>query len=601
MKVAVISDIHANRHAFEATLDAVAASDAAELWCLGDLVGYGAEPDACVELAREHAAVCLAGNHDLAVTGELPLDEFSRGASLAAQWTREVIAAENLAFLESLSPTGEEGAVGLYHASPRDPVWEYVLSTLLAELCLDAQTHRICLIGHSHVALSFVRREGELTTGEPQRDRDGARPGQRRMAAQPRQRGPAQRRRPAGLLAAAGPRQHGGLLLPRRLRRGRRRRRDPRGEAARLPSRAPGVRSVSMPRRPPSPRSDGTSTLRGAMLRLLLAGALGVAAALLVSCGSAGTKLIPAANAGPLQNDFEAVAQAAQSGNGSCAETEAAIRKTEQDFQALPSTVAGALRSTLHQGIVNLRKHALELCKQPLAQPTTPTTTAENDHHDPHHADDAHPDADGHHADDHGDDSHDPGHFRTRRRNASPTERNARRRGRAGRRDGRWRSWRRRRERGRRRSEMSTGDIAGRYRLEGRLGFGGMSTVHLALDMRLERQVAVKLLAEHLADDPAFVSRFQREAQAAAKLVHPNIVQVFDSGQDERTGQYFIVMEYIEGSSCAEILRDDGWVEVEEGLSIIEQACEGLHYAHRNGLVTGTSSPATCCAPAKAM
>ena len=132
---------------------------------------------------------------------------------------------------------------------------------------------------------------------------------------------------------------------------------------------------------------------------------------------------------------------------------------------------------------------------------------------------------------------------------------------------------------------MSVGDIAGRYRLEGRLGFGGMSTVHLAFDLRLERQVAVKLLAEHLADDPTFVSRFQREAQAAARLVHPNVVQVFDSGQDERTAQYFIVMEYIEGSSCAEILRDDGWVEVEEGLSIIEQACEGLHYAHLHGVV----------------
>ena len=112
-----------------------------------------------------------------------------------------------------------------------------------------------------------------------------------------------------------------------------------------------------------------------------------------------------------------------------------------------------------------------------------------------------------------------------------------------------------------------------------------MSTVHLALDLRLERQVAVKLLAEHLAEDPAFVSRFQREAQAAARLVHPNIVQVFDSGRDERTGQYFIVMEYIEGSSCAEILRDEGWVEVDEALAIIEQACEGLHYAHRHGVV----------------
>jgi predicted phosphodiesterase len=170
MKVAVISDIHANRHAFEATLDAVAASDASELWCLGDLVGYGAEPDACVELAREHVAVCLAGNHDMAVTGELSLGEFSRGASVAAQWTREVIDPENLAYLQTLRPQGEEASIGLFHASPRDPVWEYVLSSLLAELCLDEQQQRICLIGHSHVALSFVRHDTELATGEPRRD-----------------------------------------------------------------------------------------------------------------------------------------------------------------------------------------------------------------------------------------------------------------------------------------------------------------------------------------------------------------------------------------------------------------------------------------------
>jgi len=132
---------------------------------------------------------------------------------------------------------------------------------------------------------------------------------------------------------------------------------------------------------------------------------------------------------------------------------------------------------------------------------------------------------------------------------------------------------------------MSAAEIADRYRLEGRLGFGGMSTVHRAFDERLERQVAVKLLAEHLAEDPTFVSRFKREAQAAARLVHPNIVQVFDSGQDDASGQYFIVMEYIEGSSCAEILRDDGWVEVEEAISISGQACEGLDYAHRHGVV----------------
>jgi serine/threonine protein kinase len=128
-------------------------------------------------------------------------------------------------------------------------------------------------------------------------------------------------------------------------------------------------------------------------------------------------------------------------------------------------------------------------------------------------------------------------------------------------------------------------EIADRYRLESRLGFGGMSTVHLAFDRRLERRVAVKLLAEHLAEDPTFVSRFQREAQAAARLVHRNIVQVFDSGLDERTGQHFIVMEYIEGQSCAEILRDSRWVEVDEAVAIVEQACEGLYYAHRNGVV----------------
>jgi eukaryotic-like serine/threonine-protein kinase len=132
---------------------------------------------------------------------------------------------------------------------------------------------------------------------------------------------------------------------------------------------------------------------------------------------------------------------------------------------------------------------------------------------------------------------------------------------------------------------MSTQEIAGRYRLDRRLGYGGMSTVHLAFDLRLERRVAVKLLAEHLADEQAFVSRFQREAQAAARLVHPNIVQVFDSGRDEQSGQYFIVMEYIEGSSGAEILRDQGWMEVDDALAIIEQACEGLHYAHRHGVV----------------
>jgi len=127
--------------------------------------------------------------------------------------------------------------------------------------------------------------------------------------------------------------------------------------------------------------------------------------------------------------------------------------------------------------------------------------------------------------------------------------------------------------------------IVGRYRVERRLGVGGMSTVQLAFDQRLERYVAIKLLAEHLADDPAFVSRFRREALSAARLVHPNIVQVFDFGFDEGHHQHFIVMEHVSGHSCAELLRDLGHLDVERAIDIVTQACRGLDYAHRNGVV----------------
>jgi len=130
-----------------------------------------------------------------------------------------------------------------------------------------------------------------------------------------------------------------------------------------------------------------------------------------------------------------------------------------------------------------------------------------------------------------------------------------------------------------------TTTIAGRYRIEGRLGVGGMSTVHLAFDNRLERYVALKLLAEHLADDPTFVSRFRREALAAARLVHPNIVQVFDFGFDSGHHQHFIVMEHVSGNSCAELLRDQGHLPVGQAIDVVTQACRGLDYAHRNGVV----------------
>jgi predicted phosphodiesterase len=170
MRVAICSDIHGNRQAFEAVIAAAEREGAEELWCLGDLVGYGADPDACVALADAHCTVCLAGNHDLAVVDVLSLEEFSRGAALAARWTRDVIRPETREYLLSLSPQGSADGVGLFHASPRDPIWEYVLSGLTAELCFDATDFRVSLIGHSHVALSFHRPEGEPASGSTRRE-----------------------------------------------------------------------------------------------------------------------------------------------------------------------------------------------------------------------------------------------------------------------------------------------------------------------------------------------------------------------------------------------------------------------------------------------
>jgi predicted phosphodiesterase len=172
MRVAIASDIHGNRHAFEAVIAAAQEAQVEELWCLGDLVGYGADPDACVALAEANCAICLAGNHDLAVVESLSLEDFSRGAALAAQWTIDVIRPETREFLLGLSAEGEAEGIGLYHASPRDPIWEYVLSGLTAELCLDAAPQRVSLIGHSHVALSFNRPDGEPASGSTRRAGD---------------------------------------------------------------------------------------------------------------------------------------------------------------------------------------------------------------------------------------------------------------------------------------------------------------------------------------------------------------------------------------------------------------------------------------------
>jgi diadenosine tetraphosphatase ApaH/serine/threonine PP2A family protein phosphatase len=157
LRLAVISDIHSNLQALEAVLAEIEASEVEEIWCLGDLVGYGADPDACTALARERCAVCLVGNHDLAVLGALDVGAFSETAKAAVEWTRGVAERETLEFLGGLQPALSHEGFGLFHASPRDPVWEYVLSLDEAEAGLDAQAERIGLIGHSHVALFFTR------------------------------------------------------------------------------------------------------------------------------------------------------------------------------------------------------------------------------------------------------------------------------------------------------------------------------------------------------------------------------------------------------------------------------------------------------------
>jgi len=125
--------------------------------------------------------------------------------------------------------------------------------------------------------------------------------------------------------------------------------------------------------------------------------------------------------------------------------------------------------------------------------------------------------------------------------------------------------------------------LSGRYEVGERLGSGGMSSVHKAVDMTLERTVAIKILAEHLSDDERFVARFRREALAVAKLIHPNIVQVYDTGIDD--GRRYIVMEYAEGRSGAQILQRHGPLDAETTVEIGIHACSGLDYAHRRGII----------------
>lgn len=155
MRVAVISDIHGNLHALEAVLADVEREHVDEVWCLGDVVGYGARPNECCDLVRERAAVALCGNHDLAVLGSLDVADFSGDAGAAARWTATVLGDDQRAWLATLEPAAARAGAELFHASARDPVWEYVLSEHAALQSLLVTSAQVVLVGHSHVALAL--------------------------------------------------------------------------------------------------------------------------------------------------------------------------------------------------------------------------------------------------------------------------------------------------------------------------------------------------------------------------------------------------------------------------------------------------------------
>jgi diadenosine tetraphosphatase ApaH/serine/threonine PP2A family protein phosphatase len=153
MRVAVISDIHANLHALDAVLAAIDAEAPDEVWCLGDLVGYGPRPNECCAIVRERADICLVGNHDLGVVGAVSLDDFAGDAHAAATWTRTRLDQESADFLAGLEARAVAEGVELFHGSPVDPVWHYVLDSEAASSAFAASTGPLLLVGHSHFAL----------------------------------------------------------------------------------------------------------------------------------------------------------------------------------------------------------------------------------------------------------------------------------------------------------------------------------------------------------------------------------------------------------------------------------------------------------------
>lgn len=154
MQLLIISDIHANLAALEQVLED-AQGEFDKIWCLGDLVGYGPNPNECVERVRDYDLLCLSGNHDWAVLGKLDINDFNREARQAIRWTQKTITEETRSFLDGLPVMLEQPPFTLAHASPRQPIWEYVLDPATAAVNFAHFATPYCLVGHSHTPLVF--------------------------------------------------------------------------------------------------------------------------------------------------------------------------------------------------------------------------------------------------------------------------------------------------------------------------------------------------------------------------------------------------------------------------------------------------------------
>jgi diadenosine tetraphosphatase ApaH/serine/threonine PP2A family protein phosphatase len=164
LRVGIVTDIHSNLPALEAVLTDMGSVDA--LWCLGDFVGYGPWPNECIDLLRERGVVSIVGNHDLAVLGRISTEEFNQDAAAATEWTAGQLTAENRDFLASLKPMRDVDEVTLAHGSPREPVWEYLVSGPGAAASFPLFSTRLCFVGHTHIPSLFIQREdGKVMAG----------------------------------------------------------------------------------------------------------------------------------------------------------------------------------------------------------------------------------------------------------------------------------------------------------------------------------------------------------------------------------------------------------------------------------------------------